>query len=86
MASHILGIFFLNLMRMRFLANPNAAKVKLIKSLILSHNALSLKICGASNNEVIGYVAERKNQLLCSYYSVLIFNFSNIKHGYKIEI
>ena len=63
MASHVntSQIFFLNLMRIRFLLDPNAAKVK------LDLNALSLNAMNSvwHQTEVIGNVAERRNQLLC---------------------
>ena len=57
-------IFFMNLMRMHFLADPTAAEVKLIKS-------QCSEICGTSNIEVIGNAAERRNQLLCSQLEML---------------
>ena len=60
--------FFLNLMCMRFLADPNAqSQISLVQ--ILRQNALSLnamKSVGQLNTKVIGNVAERKNKLLCS--------------------
>ena len=72
--------FFLNLMCMRFLADTNAAEVKLIRS------SFYIIICGAPDTEVIGNVAEKRNQLLCSSLETTFCAFFDIKRGYKIKI
>ena len=58
---------------MHFLANPNAAEIKLI-NVIKSVGHQTLKQFGML---LIGELR---------HYSVLIFNFSDIKHDYKIKI
>ena len=55
--------FFLNLIGMRFLADPNVAEVKLM----------------LLRGETVFFVRSLK------HYSVLIFNFSDIKRGYKYK-
>ena len=60
-------------MHMRFLADPIAAEVKLILDNTLSHNTLSLNAMRSVgiNTKVIGHVAEKRNQFLCSWLETL---------------
>ena len=69
---------------------PKCCKSQINSVLNLGDNVKSImnEICGASNTEVIGNVAEGETKFfLClRHYSVLIFNFSSLECGYKIKL
>ena len=77
-------------MHRHFLANPNVAEVKLsiyFKSYCFkSYNALK-SVAHQASKELEMLLRRETNFFVRSLrHCVLIFNFSNIKHGYKIKI